>query len=192
MFIKVNLSLIKMLDFVFPHNNEEDFLRMGRSLGFDNLVFIYDYGVKIAQAKEKIKEFGLLALPKNIKNAKKHTKYVLVQNPDRHVIEKNTDFVAFNLENTGKRDFIHHRASGLNHTACRFASQNNVTMAFSFNLILDNKGEQRSKIIGRMKQNIRICNKYKVKTILASFASDPYEMRSPKDLEAVKRILSSR
>ena len=38
-------------------------------------------------------------------------------------------------------------------------------------------------------QNVRLCRKYKVRMVLASFAHDPWEMRSAYDLLAFGQVL---
>ena len=178
-------------DFVFPDNNEEKFLEIASKLGYNKLIFTYNYGESLGKIREKTKclenkevkvELALLSLPKNIRKAQKLAKYVLVQNSERFVFEKHKNLIVFNLEDSGKKDFIHHRSSGLNHVLCKLAEENNITVALSFNLILKADPMLRAKLLGRMEQNIKLCRKYNVKTLIASFAADPYEMRGYKDL----------
>ncbi len=66
----------------------------------------------------------------------------------------------------------------------RLAKKNDVAIGFSFNSVLNSSGMLRAQIIGRMQQNISLCRKYKNKTVIASFARNPYEMRAPGDLMA--------
>ncbi|MFH1641591.1 MAG: RNase P subunit p30 family protein [Nanoarchaeota archaeon] len=178
-------------DYVFPQDNEKEFVEMGKRLGYDKLVFVYNYGEDVVEIRKKINntqiEIGLLSLPKNIGKAQKITKHVIVRNSkdNRFVIEKNKDLIIFNLEDTGKKEYIHHRSSGLNQVLCKLASENNITVAFSFNSILKADREYRSKLLGRIKQNVRFCNKYKVKTAVYSFAVKPYGLRNYKDLKGL-------
>ena len=112
-------------DYVFPNNNEQEFIDIAIKLDYDNLIFIYNYGEDIKKIKDnlnklknnKIKlEFGLLSNNKNIQKAKKLTKNIVIkaEKDNRNIIEKNKEIIIFNLEDTGKKDFIHHRSSGLN------------------------------------------------------------------------------
>ena len=103
------------------------------------------------------------------------------KNPDRNIFERKKSVVVYNLEEQ-KRDFIHFRNSGLNQVLCKLAKKNNIAVAFNFNLVLNNDEMSRSQILGRMMQNVRFCRKYKVNTVIASFASKPEEMRSAHDL----------
>ena len=90
--------------------------------------------------------------------------------------DKRIDMVVSSERISGK-DFIHYRNSGLNQVLCKLAKKNNITLGFNFNDILKGKPN-----MGRMMQNVRLCRKYKVRMVLASFASSIYEMRNPKDL----------
>jgi RNase P/RNase MRP subunit p30 len=96
----------------------------------------------------------------------------------------------YSLEDNVRRDFIHQRASGLNHVLCKLVKENNITIGFSLNTILNS--DDKSVILGRMIQNIKICRKFKVKTAIASFAQNPLEMRSIHDLLSLFVILGSK
>ena len=95
---------------------------------------------------------------------------------------KNIDILA-SPEKNRREDFLHHRNSGLNHILCALAKKNKIAIAFSFNEVLKSKGVERAKIIGRMTQNVRLCRKYGVEMIIASFATNKYEMRALTDLK---------
>ncbi|MFH2028325.1 MAG: RNase P subunit p30 family protein [Nanoarchaeota archaeon] len=181
-------------DYVFPNNDEQEFIEIASKLNYGRLIFIYNYGSDIDNVKKRLNklktnielDFALFSLPKYIKKAQRSTKNILVKSSkdNRFVIETNKDLIIFNMEDTGSREFIHHRSSGLNQILCKFANENNVSIAFNFNLILKSDPGSRAKILGRIKQNIKLCRKYKVKTFIASFATDPYEMRDYRDLES--------
>jgi len=108
-------------------------------------------------------------------------RFIKSSDDDRRVFEKNKNIFIYNLEDKN-RDFIHYRNSGLNQVLCKLAKKNDIAICFNFNLILNNEGMKKSQILGRMMQNIRFCRKYKVRTVIASFASKPEEMRSSHDL----------
>jgi len=186
----------KMIDVVIPKDNEKEFVLIAGKLGYDSLLFLYDYSNYLLKQKEfeneknKIKIFiGILADEKDmdrIKNKFKGKKILIAiksSNNSREVIEKSKANLIFSFEDSNRRDFIHHRASGLNHIMCKLAHQKNITIGFSLSSILNSKN--RPQTLGRMMQNIKLCRKYKVKTIIASFASNPFEMRSSKDVETL-------
>ena len=101
---------------------------------------------------------------------------------------KNIDILVSPEKNRGE-DFLHHRNSGLNHILCNLAKKNKIAIAFSFNEVLKTNGINRAKIIGRMRQNVKLCRKYKVDMIIASFAKDKYEIRSLSDLKSFARVI---
>jgi len=179
-------------DFVFPDRNEEEFIEMALKLGYNGLCFIYNYGkgrdeynekVKKLQEKTKLKlSYGFLASLKDANKIKtKNLIFVKGSVKNRFFIEKKKADVLFSLENQKREDFMHHRASGLNHVLCTLANKNKVIIGFSFNSLLKNK-KNLHKLLGRMMQNIRLCRKFKVKTLISSFAERPFEMREANDL----------
>ena len=86
-----------------------------------------------------------------------------------------------------RRDFVHHRNSGLNQVLCKLAKENNIAIGFSFSSVL--KSKDRGKYIGRIMQNIRLCRKYKVKMVIGSFAENKNEIRGLKDIQAFFRVI---
>ena len=46
-----------------------------------------------------------------------------------------------------------------------------------------NGKKKRDVLIGRIKQNIKLCKKYKVDVVISSFAKDVYGLRCEKELE---------
>ncbi len=85
--------------------------------------------------------------------------------------------MVFGLESLERKDSLHFRRSGLNHVLCSLAKSSNVSVAFSFSDILSSSGMLRGMVLGRMRQNIMLCRKYRVPMLIASFSSGPYGMR---------------
>ena len=85
------------------------------------------------------------------------------------------------------KDNLHFRNSGLNQVSCKLARENEIAIGFSFNDVLNS--DNKSLLIGRLKQNTKLCRKFKVKIVLASFAKNKYEMRHAKDLIAFGRVI---
>jgi RNase P/RNase MRP subunit p30 len=205
-----------MIDIVIPNNNEEEFIAMAEELGYKGLCFLYsfnDYPSK--QKKSEVNKIkicgGVLADNRNIyeiknilekqsfsgcrKNKafsselKEDKVFVAVRssNNDREIMEKSKPDLIFSFEDIARKDFIHQRASGLNHILCKSAKENKVMIGFSLSSILN--AENKNFVLGRMTQNIQLCRKFKVKTIVASFAQNPFEMRSAHDLITLFKIL---
>ena len=187
------------IDLVLAKNNEKEFIEIAERLNIEGICFVYKFKnknnffqnqekVNKLQEKTKLKLFtGLIADSKNISKAKKLSKIVIYKSTgnDRHAIEKSKVNVVFDLGTIAVRDSMHHRNSGLNQVLCKLANKNNVMIGFSFSSLLNTEEIIRSQILGRMMQNIRLCRKYKVKAVIASFAEKPYDMRPNHDLKSV-------
>ena len=181
-----------MIDIVLPKNNEDKFISIAEKLGYRELLFLYSFEEYIEKQKTPIKNakikiiYGILANEKNIQkvNNKFKGKNVFVaiksQVSSREIIEKSQANLLFSLEEHGRKDFMHQRGSGLDHILAKLAHDKNVSIGFSLNSIINSKN--KGIIIGRVMQNIMLCRKYKVKTVIASFAETPFEMRSPYDV----------
>ncbi|MAG07983.1 hypothetical protein CMO89_00775 [Candidatus Woesearchaeota archaeon] len=185
------------IDIVFPNGNEKSFIELAEKLGYKGLCFVCkskgfnrNFFEKLSQESRIKLSFALLAKADELRKAKKLSEIVFVKSSDkdRNAIERNKDFILYGLESGARRDFIHHRA-GLNQVISKLAYKNNVKIAFSFSDILNSEGAERANIIGRMMHNIRMCRKYKVKTFIASFAEEPFQIRSAHDLMAFGKIL---
>jgi ribonuclease P/MRP protein subunit RPP1 len=102
------------------------------------------------------------------------------------VERKSTDILLTPEKDRNKR-YIAQQDSGLNHILCKNAAKNHVAIGFSFSAFLNAK--ERSRALAQMMQNVRLCRKYKLKMILASFAKNKWEMRAPFDLYAFAQII---
>ncbi|MBU90732.1 hypothetical protein CMO94_04270 [Candidatus Woesearchaeota archaeon] len=189
-----------MIDIVIPNNNEEEFILVAEKLGFKGICFLYEFNdysakqEKFVNNGKKIKIYnGILANHKDIRKISTKLKganvFIAVKssNNDREIIEKSSADLIFSLEENTRRDFIHQRASGLNHILCKLAKENKVIVGFSLTSIL-NAGNKH-EVLGRIMQNIKICRKFKTKTIVGSFTGKPFEMRSVHDIMSLFGIL---
>ena len=169
-----------MLDFVFPNNNEQEFIKIASKLGYTKLCLIYDEKqipalketLKKLQEKTKIKLLlGInLAAPTQKKT---DAGYLLIESGknNQQLLEQGRFNILYNAEK-------HH----INHILCKLTKKNNISLGFSFSNIL--KSKNRIKLIHNTKTSLRLCKKYGVNTIFASFASNPFEMRGHFDLNS--------
>lgn len=170
-------------DIVLPSGNEDEFIQMAKRLGYKSLCFAYS---KLPDKKPKPAGLQIYncALA-TIENAKKPGKSDLVivesSEKDRRAVEKERPDLIFGFENSKKHDFLHQRNSGLNHILCRLAKENSVMIGFSFSHLMG----MDPRLLGRVMQNIRLCRKHGTKMLIASFAREPYMMRSATDLASV-------
>lgn len=177
---------------------------MAQRLDYRSLIFIYEFkkDIGLSEIKDKLHrlskehnidlKFGVLVTTKNItvasKKAKDFTDFLIVDSKEetlqglRNLLEKRKPSLVYNIE-FQKKDFIHHRNSGLNQVYCNFLKENNIILGLNFNLL--NHSKNREFIIPRISQNIRFSKKYGFDIKIASFATDPFDMRSPKELESL-------
>lgn len=167
------------IDVVIPSGNEEEFVKRAELLETKGLIFLYEENdKKNLERVNKIKTpvrlfFGVL----NKVNSRYD--YIFSTGAREHFENKKFD-VVFDLEMQFQKDKHHYRSSGLNQVLSVLAKEKGISIAFNFNEIL--KGKKREMVIGRMKQNVMLCQKYGVGMFLASFAKKPNEMRAWKDL----------
>ena len=186
-------------DIVLPKSNEAEFIQIASKLNLKKLFFLYDFDNynenKIQKKLDSIEskqiniEIGFLVNHKNINRAAKISKFLVAKSSekDRLFIESKKIRIIYGFEESGKKDFMHQRASGLNHILCELAKGNNVSVGFSYSSIISSKNP--ALIMGRMMQNISLCRKYKVDTLIASFSSNPFELRQPHDLLSLFKLL---
>lgn len=191
-----------MIDIVIPANNEMEFTAIAEKLGYKGICFLYSLNgylnkqEKPKKPSESIQIYsGILANAKDISKIKEKLKngkvFVAVRssNNDRDVMERSKADMIFCFEGNGKRDFIHQRASGLNHILCKSAKDNNLAIGFSVSSILNAGNKQ--VVLGRIMQNMQLCKKFRVKTAVASFAQQPFEMRNAHDIISMFKVLGA-
>jgi RNase P/RNase MRP subunit p30 len=179
-----------MIDIVFPQGNESKFAEIARKLGYDSLYFVYpieNFNKNQISFNGIDTKKAIICEEKNIIKARKLTKYVFVKSPEdpRHLIENNRDIIIFDFEKNTRKDKFHQKSSGLNHILCDLAAKHNITIAHSLNSLINLEPRFKDIILGRVIANIRLCKKYKNKTLIGSFAKEPFEMRGYKDLISV-------
>lgn len=174
-----------MIDIVFPHGNEKEFIDMAERLGFSSLCFVYDKPTKILIKSGKVELFS--AVLSDLKSSKRFDCDIsLVKSvcDDRIFFESSPADLIFGLEQS-RRDSLHARVSGLDQVLCALARDNDKVVALDFSSLLNSSGKVRAELLGRMMQNVRFCRQFKVKLAVASFAQSPFEMRACHDLKAL-------
>lgn len=175
-------------DIVLPQKNELELVRMAEKLGFKQLILFYEdlsllSGSKTASSNKISIKSGLL-----IKNVNDLGKYVgkadyLFCPAERQFFEnKRASYIICSPVDEG-RDFFYQRRSELDDATCTLARQNKISLIFDIGAAND------FVVLGRLSQDARLARKYKLDFSLATFARKPLEMRSPKDLDGLKRIL---
>ena len=194
----MEINDIMTIEMVIPNNNEKEFVDIAGKLGIKKIIFLYHFDENI-DLNEKFKviepenldmELGLIVNNSNFNQASKKSRIIVAKSSDkaRILMESKKITHIYGFEETSRKDFFHQRASGLNHIMCDIAHSNNITTCFSYRQLFD-KNENTALIMGRMMQNIKLCKKYKVKSEIVSFATEPHELRSPHDVKMFFKLL---
>ncbi len=197
----------------------EKVLELSRKLGFDKTLFLVNFAklIKSTQSSSKMtlkgnktnysksslgKDLALVSgnskkeLLKKIKEVKKKNLFVVVKPKTedllRFVLEKTSADLVFGQELINQKDSVHFRRGGLDQITCKIARDKGKIIGFSFRDILEANGEERSKILGRMILNIKLCRKYKVKVFFGNFSENELEMRGKQDLEALFEVIGGK
>jgi hypothetical protein len=181
-------------DIVLPEENEEEFISFAKRTGTKALIFLYEKHdksniQKIKELKKQNKDFILESAVLVEKNHIKGYDYNYSLGERQHFESKRTDLI-YSLERMPRKDSHHYRQSGMNHITAKLAAEKEIVIAFNFNDVL--KAKDKGKVLGRMKQNVMLCKKYKVLMKIASFAKKPIEMKTKKDLESFGRVLGKK
>ena len=171
-------------DIVFPQHNEKEFIQVAERLGYTDIVFVY------AKKKDvpELKAFKTKVVLHAATLFPQRSLLTLAAAKDnlRHLLEHKKPDVIFGQEMMFSRDYMHQRGSGLDKVVCHIMHQQGNMLALSLHQL---RGGKRAMIMGRIMQNIKLARKYKVQTVVASFAKTPQEMRSPHDIKALFTVL---
>jgi len=98
---------------------------------------------------------------------------------NRKVLEKETINILL-LNQTKRKDFQKQRNSGFNHILAKIAKKKKVAIGINLDEIINSKAKQKAEILARVKQNIKICNKNKLKMKFISFKHkrDIYDLKA--------------
>lgn len=98
------------------------------------------------------------------------------KNPDKSIIFSSNDdelnrkvleklpIHALLINLAGRKDFQKQRNSGFNQVLTRIAKKNKITIGINFDEIIESRNlKEKSEILARIKQNIFLCNKSKIR-----------------------------
>ena len=140
----------------------------------ENFVHISDNSFEKARAKIK----------------KNENKNILFSSEDdelnRKILEKENISILL-LSQSGKKDFQKQRNSGFNHVLAKIAKKKNIIIGINFDEITESNGKQKAEILSRIIQNIKLCNKNKLKMNFISLKSG--NQRNIYNLKALGLVL---
>lgn len=105
---------------------------------------------------------------------------------NRKILEKEKINIIL-LNQSKRKDFQKQRNSGLNQILAKLAKKNNVSIGINLDEIIESEGKKRAEILGRIKQNIKLCNKNKLK--MKFIATKEKNQRDIYDLKALGLVL---
>lgn len=175
--------VIMFQDIVFPHNNEPEFLNLSKKLDISKITFCYPFGKKLDS-----RAFEFSSNSYEIKKAPFDAPMISLS-AGRDIFEMQKPLLIPWLEEMPRNDLMHSRHSGFNHILAELAYKNSHIVCFSHCALLNSGAANFSTILGRMMQNVRLCQKYKVRMKLASFAKSPYQLRAAKEMESFGHFL---
>jgi ribonuclease P/MRP protein subunit RPP1 len=81
---------------------------------------------------------------------------------NRKILEKeNIQILLLNMEK--RKDFQKQRNSGLNHVLAKLAKKKEIIIGINLDEIIKTSEKEKARILARVMQNVRICNKNKLK-----------------------------
>ncbi len=96
---------------------------------------------------------------------------------NRRILENKNIQLLLDPEPLGD-DFMHYRNSGLNQVLVKLAKKNNIGIGFSFDKLNRLNKINKSKLFGKIMQNIILCNKYKVDYYIYDLESNKNDLVS--------------
>lgn len=113
----------------------------------------------------------------------KGKKIIFLSNNDelnRKVLEKEPIDILL-LNQSQRKDKLKQRDSGFNHVLAKIAKKNNITIGISLDEIINSREKNKSEILSRVEQNIKLCNKNRLKMKFISLNKnerDIYDLRA--------------
>jgi len=123
---------------------------------------------------------------KEIRENKNKTIVFSSNNDDlnRRILEKEPIDILL-LNQSSRKDRLKQRDSGFNHVLAKLAKKKNIVIGINLDEIISSKIKSKAEILGRVKQNIKLCNKNKLNMKFISKKNK----RSLYDLRALGLIL---
>ncbi len=127
---------------------------------------------------------------KKIREAKiKREKVAFISSDDelnRKILEKEKIDILL-LKQAGRKDFSKQRDSGFNQVMAKAAKKTGTSIGIFLDEILAAKGKEKSRVLARIRQNIKLCNKNRVNMEFITLT--PGKGREIRDLGALGLIL---
>ena len=103
---------------------------------------------------------------------------------NRKILEKEEINILL-LNQEGRKDFQKQRNSGFNQVLAKLAKKKDITIGINLDEIINSEEKQKAQILARIVQNIKICNKNKLKMKFIS----KIQKRNIFDLKSLSLVL---
>lgn len=189
-----------MFDIVFPKDNEQLFIKTAEKLGIKGIVFAYTTStpsflqqntplLEKLQQETTLSLRRIIAVPaKDVHKVRglKELSLVDASSSVKDAIMKKSTII-YNQEASKEKDPFRYRAT-LDSRSAQLAKEQKTIIAINFTHLLKNQTPQTT---ARVQQTILLCRKKKLPLIIASFASQPKDMRAPTDLQSLMSVLGA-
>jgi RNase P/RNase MRP subunit p30 len=172
------------IDVCIPNNNEEEFIKVAERLGTKGILFLYEKQQKDLndmRKKTKLKLYSGIITKTNVNKQG----FVFAKGEQQNIENKNMKFL-YDFEEIEQKDSFHFRRSGVNHVLSIIMKEKDKVLVFDMEKIII-PSRQREMLLGRMMQNLMLAKKYKLKTIICSFAAKPENMRAEMEYASLIR-----
>ena len=118
---------------------------------------------------------------KKIRESKSSGKELVFASDDDELARKVLEKEAINvllINQEGRKDGIKQRNSGFNQVLSKLAKKKNVTVGINIEEILKAEKEEKAEMLARVRQNVRLCNKNKLKMTFFPELKDKYDLKS--------------
>jgi len=120
--------------------------------------------------------------------SKQDKKLIAIQAKDnffnRRIIETCKVNFLVSPELNSDKDTIKQRSSGFNHVLAKEATKKNISIIINFSELEKLDKKEKSIILARIIQNIKICRKAKCKIKIATFAKTKEELKTERELKS--------
>lgn len=189
-------------EFSEGESSVEDFAKRAKILGFKGICFAVYYKDRnrVNRLKKKIDEVSkmigidiLLGLEattleelKKLIGIRRDYDLLLVRGGD---LRLNREAVETKEVNILTHPEYNRKDSGLNHVMAKLATKNQVAVEINFREILLYSKNTRSRTMNHIRENIKLCQKYKTPMIITSGAVTHWQMKDPKVLISMAFLL---
>ena len=97
---------------------------------------------------------------------------------NKKILEKE-DINILLLNLSSRKDRMKQRDSGFNHVLAKLAKKKNISLGINLDEIINSESKGKSEILARVRQNIKLCNKNKLKMkFISDEKRDGYNLKS--------------